>query len=65
MTRLLLLPLVFFLPVAVALGFGFKSELLTLALVYGGVWVASRLLMRSQWPRFRRLARGAGFVEPK
>lgn len=64
-TRLLLLPLVFFLPVAVALGFGFKSELLTLALVYGGVWVASRLLMRSQWPRFRRLARGAGFVEPK
>lgn len=59
-TRLLVMPALLLAPVAVAYGFGFKSELLTLATVYGAALVASRLLMWSKRPRFRRIGRAAG-----
>ncbi len=59
-TRVLVFPLLFAIPVAVALGFGFKSELLTLGAIYGAIWGGARLLMWAKRPRFHRIAREAG-----
>jgi len=58
--RMIVLPLLILTPVAVALGFGFKSELLTLAAIYGVVFLSSRVFMWMKRPRFHRIARGAG-----
>ncbi len=60
--RMIVLPLLLLAPVAVALGFGFKSELMTLAAIYGAVWIASRAFMWLQRPRFHRIARGIGLA---
>jgi hypothetical protein len=58
--RMIVLPLLVLIPVAVALGFGFQSELLTLGLIYGIVSVASRALMWVKRPHFQRIAREVG-----
>jgi glycosyltransferase involved in cell wall biosynthesis len=60
LTRGIVLPVLVLAPVAVALGFGFKSELLTLGAIYGAAWFAARILMWVQRPRFHRIAREAG-----
>ncbi len=62
-TRGIVVPALVLAPFSVALGFGFKSELLTLLAIYLGAWIAARLFMRSKRPRFQRLARGIG-LEP-
>lgn len=59
-TRLIVLPLLLIAPVAVALGFGFKNELITLAAIYGGIFAASKVFMWPKRPRFQRIAREAG-----
>jgi hypothetical protein len=60
LTRGIVLPSLALAPVAVALGFGFQSELLTIGAIYGAAWIAARILMWVKRPRFHRIARGAG-----
>jgi hypothetical protein len=61
-TRGIVMPLLVIAPIAVALGFGFKSELLTLGLIYGAAWFSARLLMWVKRPRFHRIAREVGLT---
>lgn len=58
--RMIISPLLLLVPMAVAMGFGFQSEWLTLGLIYGIVLAASRVLMWLQRPHFQRLAREVG-----
>src|SRR5690606_22710193 len=62
-TRLIVLPLLVLAPFAVMLGFGFESELITLALLYVVVSIAAKLFMWLRRPRFTKIARSVG-LEP-
>jgi len=59
-TRLIVLPLLVAFPVAVWLGLGFQSEVLTLAAAYLGVEVVARVFMRMRIRAFRRIAESQG-----
>ena len=59
-TRLIVLPLLTLTPIAVMLGFGFKSELLTLGLLYLTVSIAAKTFMWLQRPQFNRIAQSVG-----
>jgi len=59
-TRLIVLPLLILTPVAVMLGFGFQSELVTLALLYLGVSIAAKVFMWLRRPQFNRIAQSVG-----
>ena len=60
LTRMIVLPLLIIAPVAVMLGFGFKSELVTLGLLYLGVSIAAKLFMWLRRPRFKKIAQSVG-----
>ncbi len=62
-TRMVVLPILLLILPMVVLGFGFSSELLTLAVIYVVVTVAAKLFMRAKQPEFGRLARSVG-LEP-
>ena len=55
-----MLPLLILTPVAVMLGFGFQSELVTLGLLYLGVSIAAKVFMWLRRPQFNRIAQSVG-----
>lgn len=59
-TRMIVLPLLILTPIAVMLGFGFKSELLTLGALYVVVSIAAKAFMWMKRPRFNRIAESVG-----
>ena len=59
-TRITVLPLLILIPVAVIMSFGFHSELAILAVLYGLVWIAAKIFMRVERPRFTRAALSVG-----
>lgn len=59
-TRLMMLPLLIFTPVAVMLGFGFKSELITLVLLYLTISIGAKIFMWLRRPLFKKIAQSVG-----
>jgi len=61
-TRMLVLPALVAIPAAVALGWGFRSELLTLGAIYLGGIVAARLFVMTKRPLVSRAAKALGLA---
>jgi len=62
-TRLVVLPVLLLTLPTVILAFGFGSELLVLAVIYGLIWIAAKVFMRLKRPPFIQIARAIG-LEP-
>ncbi|HRQ90559.1 MAG TPA: hypothetical protein PLA50_17325, partial [Bacteroidia bacterium] len=61
-TRALVLAALVLVPVAIVMGFGFGSKVVTLVAVYAALWALSRIFMRLRRRRFRRIAASVGLV---